>query len=289
MLPGLITVIAVLLSGSGANGATVVGSPTGDVVVGEEAAFEDLDGVGFGLVDGAAVTLTELAAIGRSVIGGLVAACAVAVNETEDAPLEGAVTAACIVNVEGAVEVASGPSSQPAPPSPLGHDAVNTPRAPDGPAERLTHADGVGPYGAHTFTVNDATWPPSTLDCARVTLTHSAGVVADAADMADELSEEADAEPEDAEPADEDAEEDADADGDGEGDADAVATGKYWHCAPGGSAKDSTDARATLPPGKATTAKMTPAVVATAFSGVITRPLRVRAAHVARRSVRRRA
>lgn len=161
-LPGLITVV--LVTGSGTNGGTVVGRNTGAGVVGgapdDEARVEDLDdvgvGVGFGLVVGAGVTLTELAAIGRLVIGGLVAAWAVAVSDTDVVPLAGAVTVACMVNVAGVVDVASGPSSQPAPPFPLGHVPLNTPRVPDGPVLRLTHAEGVGPYGAHTFTVNEA-------------------------------------------------------------------------------------------------------------------------------------
>jgi len=118
MLPGLITETAVLVSGNGTNGGTAVGRPTGDVLVGAVAAdVEDLDGFGFGedfvgdgFVDGGAVTLTELAAIGRFVIGGLVADCAVAVSDTEVAPLEGAVTEAVIVNEDGVVAVASGPS-----------------------------------------------------------------------------------------------------------------------------------------------------------------------------------
>lgn len=118
MLPGLITETAVLVSGNGTNGGTVVGRPTGDVVVGAVAAdVVDLDGFGFGedfvgdgFVTGGAVTLTELAAIGRLLIGGLVAACAVAVNDTELAPLEGAVTEAVIVNEDGLDPVASGPS-----------------------------------------------------------------------------------------------------------------------------------------------------------------------------------
>lgn len=295
-LPGLITV---LVSGNGTYGGTVVGStttggeaPTGEVAV-DDGFVEDLDGVGFGFgfVDGGAVTLTELAAIGRLLIGGLVAACAVAVSDTADDPLAGAMTVACIVNDAGAVDVASGPSSQPPPPLPLGHAAVNTPRVPEGPALRLTHAEGVGPYGAQTFTVNDAAWPPSTLDCARVTLTHSAGVElaadkpADDEPADDEPAEEAEAEPEDAD-AEEDAEAEEDADGDGDGDA--AATGRYSHCAPGGSANDPTDANAASFPDQATTARTTPAVVATALTTAMTRRLRVRAAHVARRSVRRR-
>ncbi len=310
MFPGLITETAVLVSGSGTNGGTVVGrpTPTGDVLVG--AAVEDVDEVGFGFaedllgdgfVDGGAVTLTELAAIGRLVIGGLVAACAVAVSDTALAPLEGAVTEAVIVNEDGVVDVASGPSSQPAPPLPLGHIPVNEPRAPEGPTLRLTHAEGVGPNGAHTFTVNDTAWPPWTLDCDRVTLTHSAGGESLAATPA-EPAESSDALTESAEPPDalelpdaledalddEDALEDADAeladaedeaaadgeedvdpadesgaDGEGDGEADAEATGRYSHCAPGGSAKAAPDAKATLPPGQATTPRTTPAAVAT--------------------------
>ena len=281
-LPGLITVTLVLVTGSGTNGGTVVGRNTGAGVVGgapdDAARVEDLDdvGVGFGLVVGGAVTLTELAAIGRLVIGGLVAAWAVAVSDTDVVPLAGAVTVACMVNVAGVFDVASGPSSQPAPPFPLGHIPLNTPRVPDGPALRLTHAEGVGPYGAHTFTVNDAAWPPWTLDCARVTLTHNAGGVEDAdkpaAPADEEEDEEADEEDADDdadeaeadEEADEEDEDDVAGDGDGGG-----GTGRYSHCAPGGNA---TAATATLPPGQATTANTTTAAEATA------RQLRVRTA-----------
>jgi hypothetical protein len=289
-LPGLTTVTPVLVCGSGANGSTVVGRPTGDrtdgtvvgAVPGDDARVEDLADVGvvvvFGLVVGGAVTLTEPAAIGRLVIGGLVAACAVAVNDTADTPLAGAVTVACMVNVAGVVDVARGPSSHPAPPLPLGHCPANAPRAPEGPAVRLTHAEGVGPYGAHTFTVNDATWPPWTLDCAGVTLTHSAGGVEEAAKPAacaaaepeePEAEDEAD---EDDDDADEDDADDDDADGEEDGEGDAGATGRYSHCAPGGKA---TDAKAVLPPGQATTAKTATAAVAT------TRHLRVRTAGAA--------
>jgi len=170
---------------------------------------------------------------------------------------------------------------------PLGQLPLNAPCAPEGPTLKLTHAEGVGPNGAHTFTVNDATWPPWTLDCARVTLTHSAGgelaamrtAPAESAEPPDAEEDPPDAEedppdaeedpPDAGEEAAADAEDDVaaaddESDGDGEGDGDAEATGRYSHCAPGGRAKEVSDAKAAPPPGQATTARTTPPAVATA-------------------------
>lgn len=162
-LPGLITVLLLLAAGSGSSGGSVVGRITeaddvGALAPEDEDDDEDRDDdgaglllgvrlvLGDGLAAGGAVTLTALAATGRSVIGGLVAACAVAVSETVvTAALLGTETAACMVYDEGAASVASFPSWQPAPPFPLGHSPVNTPCIPDGPAVRLTHALGTGP------------------------------------------------------------------------------------------------------------------------------------------------
>lgn len=164
---------------------------------------------------------------------------------------------------------------------PLGQLPLNAPCAPEGPTLRLTHAEGVGPNGAHTFTVNDAAWPPWTLDCAAVTLTHSAGGVelaamrtapAESAEPPDALEEPVDAleepvdaeeDPPDGEEAAADAPADDESDGDGEGDGEAEATGRYSHCAPGGSATAASDAKAASLPGQATTANTTPAAVAT--------------------------
>jgi hypothetical protein len=111
----------------------MTGSVAGTVVVAAAAGvgcFDEAAGVAVldfaggleGLLAGAAVTLTEAAAAGRSVIAGLASALAVAVSVT-DVPAavpDGTVTCVCSWYEAGATEVASAPTEHEALPSPPG-------------------------------------------------------------------------------------------------------------------------------------------------------------------------
>jgi hypothetical protein len=141
---------------------------------------------------------TVSAAVGNTLMTGLVAASAVAVRVTDVTDVVPAVTGicACIWNVDGASAVASDPIVQVADPSPLGQRPVKTGCSPAGAPVSVTDTPDAEPFTAQTCTVNDAAWPVLMLDWEVWTLTHSSawmvvgeGVAADGSGWHCELME----------------------------------------------------------------------------------------------------
>jgi hypothetical protein len=122
-----------------------------------------------------ALTPTVSAAVGNTLMTGLVAASAVAVRVTDVTDVVPAVTGicACIWNVDGASAVASDPIVQVADPSPLGQRPVKTGCSPAGAPVSVTDTPDAEPFTAQTCTANDAAWPVLMLDWEVWTLTHS--------------------------------------------------------------------------------------------------------------------
>jgi hypothetical protein len=158
MLPGL-TRAVIAACGVGAAGGTGTTPVTGSVGradggTADGAAVLDGDAVldGEGECDGAGpwLTVTDAAATGIVIIGGLVAALAVAVSVA--AVPAGTAICARIWNDDGETSVASDPIVHEAAPSPLGHMALNVGCAVAGAAVRVTDTPEAEPFCAETVT-----------------------------------------------------------------------------------------------------------------------------------------
>lgn len=154
-LPGL-TKAVISLCGLGMVGSAGTTPVTGSVGSADGRAEEgsaflegERDGAGAGL------TVTDAAAVGTVVIGGLVVALAVAVSVTAvlaEVP-SGTPICACIWNDDGETSVASDPIVHEAEPSPLGHKSLNVGCVVAGAAVSVTDTPDAGPFCIQTVTV----------------------------------------------------------------------------------------------------------------------------------------
>jgi hypothetical protein len=156
-LPGL-TRAVISLCGLGTVGSVGTAPVTGSVGSADGGAEEGgavLDGEGERDGAGAGLTVTDAAAVGTVVIGGLVVALAVAVSVAA-MPAEvpsGTPIYACIWNDDGETSVASDPIVHEAEPSPLGHKSLNVGCAVAGTAVSVTDTPDAGPFCIQTVTV----------------------------------------------------------------------------------------------------------------------------------------
>ena len=158
------------VAGVVATAETAAGEATGEAVL----TGDPLAG-GVLAAEVGALTVPVSAAVGSTVMAGLVAASAVAVRVTDvtDVAPEAIGICACIWYDDGDTAVASDPIVQEADPSPLGQRPVNAGSSPCGVPVSATDTPDTGPFSAQTSTVYDAAWPRVTLDWEFWTLTHS--------------------------------------------------------------------------------------------------------------------
>jgi hypothetical protein len=157
-LPGL-TRAVISLCGLGTVGSVGITPVTGSVGSADDGGAEEgsalPDGEGERDGAGAGLTVTDAAAVGTVVIGGLVVALAVAVSVAAVPAVvpSGTPICACIWNEDGETSVASDPIVHEAEPSPLGHKSLNVGCVVAGAAVSVTDTPDAGPFCIQTVTV----------------------------------------------------------------------------------------------------------------------------------------